>query len=132
MQAGAKVKGISVIELGMGNTPQYMFTYEKGGKKYILMNQQRMAQMQKNNPVGPNEFWTAKVDFTILTETDKVNKDALWRMPKNGKANKSTTDRAQIVETFHGVTHMNQLDAERALVIRKDDKGTNLQVLALP
>jgi hypothetical protein len=130
MQAGAKVKGVSVIELGQGNTPQYMFTYDKGGKKYILMNQQRMGAMQKSNPVGPSEFWTAKVDFTILTENDKVNKNALWRT--TGKANVSTTDRAEIVSAFHGVTHMGQLDAERALVLRKDDKGVNLQILPLP
>jgi hypothetical protein len=130
MQPGAKVKGISVIELGQGNTPQYMFTYEKGGKKYILMNAMRMGQMQKSNPVGPSEFWTAKVDFTILSEMDKVNKNALWRT--TGKANTSTTDRAQIVPTFHGVTHMGQLDAEHALVIRKEDKGVSLQVLPLP
>jgi hypothetical protein len=130
MQAGAKVKGVSVIELGQGNTPQYMFTYDKGGKKYILMNQQRMGGMQKSNPVGPSEFWTAKVDFSILTENEKVNKNALWRT--TGKANVSTTDRAEIVATFHGVTHMGQLDAERALVIRKDDKGVNLQILPLP
>jgi hypothetical protein len=130
MKAGAKVKGVSVIELGQGNTPQYMFAYEKGGKKYILMNTQRMGAMQSKNPVGPSEFWTAKVDFTILQENAKINKDALWRT--KGKANTSQTDRAEIVATFHGVNHMAQLDTERALVIRKDDKGTNLQVLALP
>jgi hypothetical protein len=130
MQPGAKVKGVSVIELGQGNTPQYMFSYEKGGKKYILMNTQRMGQMQKSNPVGPSEYWTAKVDFNILQETDKVNQQALWRT--KGKANTSQTDRAQIVETFHGVVHMGQLDAGHALVVRKDDKGTNLQVVDLP
>jgi hypothetical protein len=130
LQRGAKVKGISVIELGQGNTPQYMFTYDKGGKKYILMNAQRMGAMQKSNPVGPSEFWTAKVDFTILTENEKVNQAALWRT--KGKANTSQTDRAEIVATFHGVTHMGQLDAERALVIRKDDRGINLEVLPLP
>jgi hypothetical protein len=127
---GAKVKGTSVIELGQGNTPQYMFTYEKGGKKYILMNAQRMGMMQQSNPVGPSEFWTAKVDFNILQEMDKVNKNALWRT--TGKANISTTDRAQIVQTFHGVTHMGQLDAERVLVLRKDGQNVNLQVIPLP
>jgi hypothetical protein len=130
LAAGAKVKGTSVIELGQGNTPQYMFTYEKGGKKFILMNAQRMGQMQKSNPVGPSEFWTAKVDFTILREMDKVNNQALWRT--TGKANMSTTDRAQIVPTFHGVTHMAPLDADRALVLRKDGQAVSLQVLALP
>src|SRR5207245_5809106 len=122
MAAGAKVNGISVIELGQGNRPQYMFAYEKGGKKYILMNAQRMGAMQKSNPVGPSEYWTAKVDYTILTETEKINKNALWRT--SGKANVSTTDRAEVVQTFHGVTHMGQLHAEQAAVIRQDGTGT--------
>jgi hypothetical protein len=130
MQSGARVKGVSVVELGQGNTPQYMFAYEKGGKKYILMNAMRMGQMQKNNPVGPSEYWAAKVDFNLLQETQMVNTKALRRT--TGKANTSDTDRAQIATTFHGVVHMGQLDGERALVLRKDDKGVNLQVLPLP
>jgi hypothetical protein len=130
MEPGARVKGVSVIELGQGNTPQYMFPYEKDGRKYILMNTMRMGQMQKSNPVGPSEYWTAKVDFTILQETQLVNTKALWRT--KGRANTSDTDRAQVVPTFHGVMHMCQLDGERALVLRKDDKGVNLQVLPLP
>ena len=130
MQPSAKVKGVSVVELGMGNTPQYMFAYEKAGKKFILMNAMRMGQMQKSNPVGPSEYWTAKVDFNLLKETELVNTKALWRT--KGKANTSETDRAQVVPTFHGVTHMGQLDAERALVLRKVNSGVNLQVLELP
>jgi hypothetical protein len=131
MQPGGKVKGISVVELGMGNTPQDMFVYEKGGKKFILMNVVRMGQMQKSNPVGPSEYWTAKVDFTLLQETKNVNKDAMWRGPKN-KASESVSERAVVAPTFHGVMHMDQLDADRALVIRKDDGGVSLQVLPLP
>jgi len=134
LKAGERVKGTSVIELGMGNTPQYMFTYDKGGKKYILMNAQRMGQMQQSNPVSSSEYWTAKVDFNILTETTKVNKTAFWRSgSKNAKANvNATPDRATVVPTFDGVTHMGQLDNERALVIRKNGNNVNLQVLALP
>jgi hypothetical protein len=132
LQSGAKVKGTSVIELGYGNTPQCMFTYEKNGKSYILMNQIRMAGFQKSDPVGPSEYWTARVDYDILKEADKVNQQALQRTSK-GKANQSTTDRAIIVADYHGVMLMDRLDAERAVVIRKDNKGTvNLQVLPLP
>ena len=127
------MKGVSVIELGNGNTPQYMFAYEKGGKKFILMNTMRMGAMQKNNPVGPSEYWTAKVDYTLLQETEKINEKAMWRTgDRKAKANKSGTDRAAVVDTFHGVMHMGQLDADRALVIRKDGTNWNLQVLALP
>ncbi len=131
MQPDAKVKGVSVIELGQGNTPQYMFAYEKDGRKFILMNTQRMGQMQKSNPVGPSEFWTAKVDFNILQETQMINEKAVWRT--NGKvASKSVTDRAQVVQTFHGVSHMGQLDNERALVIRQNAEGVKLEIVPLP
>jgi hypothetical protein len=130
MQPDAKIKGVSVIELGQGNTPQYMFAYEKDGHRFILMNTQRMGQMQKSNPVGPSEFWTAKVDFNILQETQQVNQKAQWRT--RGKANTSDSDKAQIVPTFHGVSHMGQLDNQRALVIRQDAKGVNLQIVPLP
>ena len=89
--------------------------------------------MQKNNPVGPSEFWTSKVDYTILQEAEKINQNALWRTGnKQAKANASATDRAIVVDTFHGVMHMGQLDADRALVIRKDGTNVNLQVLPLP
>jgi hypothetical protein len=130
IQAGAKVTGTSVVELGQGNTPQSMFVYEKGGKKYVLMNNMRMEKMQSSNPVGPSQYWTAKVDFDLLKETKNVNKDALWRT--KAKANVSQTERATVANDYHGVTHMDQLDGERALVIRTDVKGTRLQVLPLP
>ena len=118
-------------ELGQGNTPQDMFVYEKGGKKYILMNQVRMAGMHSSNPVGPSEYWTARVDLDILTETKDINEKSLWRT--RGKANTSETTRAIIAENFHGVMHMDQLDNANALVIRKNKDGVqSLEVVALP
>jgi hypothetical protein len=134
LKAGGRVKGQSVIELGHGNTPQDMFVYEKNGKSYILMNNLRMGAMQKNNPVGPSPYWTAKVDHAILEESEKINDKALWRInPKGGKASESMTDRAVVVPEFHGVVMMDRLDLDRALVIRTDDKGGfKLAVLPLP
>jgi hypothetical protein len=108
-----------------------MFVYEKNGKSYILMNNLRM--MQKNNPVGPSPYWTAKVDHGILGETEKVNKNALWRITPGGKASEPKTDRVLVVPDYHGVVMMDKLDNERALVIRTDDKGNfTLAVMALP
>jgi hypothetical protein len=134
LKAGGRVKGQSVIELGHGNTPQDMFVYEKNGKSYILMNNFRMGGMQKNNPVGPSPYWTAKVDHAILGESEKINDKALWRInPKGGKASESVTDRAVVVPEYHGVVMMDRLDADRALVLRTDDKGGfRLAVLPLP
>lgn len=132
LQPGAMVEGTSVIELGTGNVPQDMFMYEKGGKKYILMNMFRQFG-QKDNPVGPSPYWTAKVDYTLLRETVNVNEKALQRAPRGTRASVSRTYRAQIVDDYHGVMHLDRLNAERALVVRIDDKGgLNLAVLPLP
>jgi hypothetical protein len=130
LKPGAKVKGVSVIELGYGNTPQDMFIYQKGGKKYILMNTYRMPFAQKKQPVGPSPYWTVRVDYNILRENSKVNEEALLRV--NAKY-ENVTDRAEVVPAYHGVVHMDALDQDHALVVRTDDKGGfALKVLALP
>src|SRR5262245_5511961 len=135
LKDGAKVKGTSVIELGTGNTPRGMFTYEKGGKNYILMNQLRLGFGAKN-PVGPSPYWVAKVDQSILRETGKINEKAIWRVSKKGKANEPLPESLPFVSVpadYFGVTHMDRLDRERALVVRTDDKGGfDMRVLQLP
>ena len=124
LQPGAKVKGMSIIELGSGNTPQDMFTYEKGGKKYILMNTKRFFK-----PFGPSPYWTVRIDYDLLRENAKVNEKALRRL----KGNEPATDRAQMMPDYHGIMTMARLDDERALGVRTDDKGGfDLVVLALP
>lgn len=129
LKPGATVKGISVIELGTGNTPQDMFTYKKNGKTYILQNNFRM--FHKNNPVGTSPYWTAKVDYNILKETEKINEKAVWRTKK--KASENLTDFAAPVPAYDGVMHMDKLNDQQALVIRTDGKdGLNLAVLMLP
>jgi hypothetical protein len=128
LEAGAKVKGVSVIEIGNGNEPRDMFTYTKGGKTYILVSTFRMFHARA--PVGPSPYWTVRVDADLLREAEKVNEKALRRVKGNTKP---LTDRAVVAEAFHGVMTMDRLDSERALVIRTDDKGNlTLQALALP
>ncbi len=133
LKAGARVRGQSMIELGNGNTPQDMFMYAKGGKNYILINNVRNAGFHKSNPVGPSPYWTAKVDQSILGDTEKINEKALRRVGGKGKASESAIEQAVVVPEFHGVTMMDKLDDERALVIRTDDKGGyTMAVLQLP
>jgi hypothetical protein len=129
LQPGARVKGVSVFEPGNGNTPRGMFAYEKGGKHYILMNVVRMGKFQQSRPIGPSPYWTVRIDQGLLGEKEKINEKAQWRADKNLKP---ITDRAAVAEAFHGVTLMARLDAERALVLRDDKGGLNLQTLALP
>ncbi len=130
LKSGAKVKGTSVIELGYGNTPQDMFTYEKGGKKYILMSTFRMPFAQKKQPVGPSPHWVVRVDYGILRENSKINEQAVVRVNQKYE---NVIDQAQVVPDYNGVVRMDVLDREHALVVRTDDKGGfDLKVLALP
>ena len=128
MEAGAKIKGVSVVEIGNGNEPRDMFMYKKGDQTYILVSTYRM--FHKQAPVGPSPYWTVRVDANLLRESEKINEKALRRV-KGGT--KPLTDRAVVAETFHGVMTMDRLDEGRALVIRTDDKGNiSMQALALP
>ena len=126
LENGAKVKGVSVVEVGNGNEPRDMFTYKKGGKTYILVSTYRF--FHKRAPVGPSPYWTVRVDGDLLREAANINEKALRRVKGNTK---SLTDRAVVVAAFHGVRTMDRLDEGRALVIREDDKG-NLSLRALP
>jgi len=129
LEDGAKVKGQTVIELGHGNHPRDMFTYKKGGKGYILMSTFRMFHQKQ--PVGWSPYWTVRIDQDLLRETAKVNEKAPWRV--KARTVQSISDRAVVVDTYHGVMHMDQLDSDRALVVRTDKQGNvNLSALALP
>ena len=124
-----KVKGISVVELGTGNTPRSMFPYEKDGKKYILIN---VARNNKKPAFGTSGYWVARVDFDLLKETKNINENAIWRV-KNNDFKTNLTDRAIIANEYFGVYHMDKLDDACALVLRETDKkGLSLRVLPLP
>jgi len=122
LKADAKVKGESVIEVGNANTPRDMFVYEKGGKKYILMSTYRNPKYGKK--FGTSYYWTVKLDFNILAEKEKVNLKAVRR---------DVAANQYMVASYDGVTHMDLLDRERAMVVRQDEKGNvSLEAVALP
>jgi hypothetical protein len=127
MRPDAKVKGVSVVELGTGNTPRSMFAYEKDGEKYILIN---AARNNKKAAFGPSGYWVARVDFDLLKETTNINEKALWRV--KGKGFEPKTDRVMVAPEYFGVHQMAMLDATRALVIREDKGSFSLRVLPLP
>ena len=81
-QPDVKVKGATVVELGQGNQPLSMFSYEKDGKQFILVN---VFRKYNKNPVGPSPNWVAKVDFDLLKETENVNEKALWRVDRRAR-----------------------------------------------
>jgi len=122
-----KVKGVTTVELGTGNTPRSMFSYEKGGKKYVLVN----AGRNNEKPAfGPSAFWCAKVDYDLLSETTNINEKALWRV--KGKGFQPATDRVSVADAYFGTLYMAKLDPSSALVIRDDKGSMSLQMLPLP
>jgi len=46
LQAGKKIRGTTVAELGNGNQPLDMIVYEKGGKQYLLLANSRRGVMK--------------------------------------------------------------------------------------
>jgi hypothetical protein len=120
LKPNAKIKGESVYEAGQGNEPRDMFVYEKGGKKYILVSTIRKF----GKPFGSSKYWTFKLDFNVLAEKTKINTTAERR---DVKANQ------YMIAAYDGVSHMDLLDRERAMVIRDNGKGNlSLEALALP
>lgn len=123
----AKVKGISVIELGSGNRPLDMFAYEKNGKEFVLSNTFRFHHERK--PFGPSPYWTVRFERGLLDEEENVNDKAIYRL----KGDAPATDRIQLVEAYHGVVQMDKLGEDRAVVLRQAaGGGFDLDVLALP
>jgi hypothetical protein len=128
LKPSTKVLGTSVVELGTGNTPRSMFSYDKDGKRYILIN---AARNNKKPAFGPSGYWAARVDHDLLKETTAVNKNALWRVKKGGF--EPATDRVMVAPEFYGVHQMAKLSDTQAVAIREDKGGTfSLRVLALP
>jgi hypothetical protein len=128
MRPEAKVKGVTVLELGQGNTPRSMFAYEKAGKKYVLVS---VAKNKAPASGSASSYWVARVDAEMLKETANVNEKAVWRVGAKG-AKTTAGDRVTVVDDFAGTHQMDKLDATRALVIREEKGGFALRALNLP
>jgi len=121
-----QVTGNSVLELGTGNTPRSMFSYERDGKKYILVSVGRNNKMPAFG--FPSAYWVARVDADLLKETTNINEKAPWRV--GGK--NAVGDRVQVAENFFGTQQMDRLDDTRAVAIIETKGGFNLRTLQLP
>jgi len=123
IQSGAKIKGVSMIELGSGNRPLDMFAYKKNGKSRILTNTFRFHHEKR--PYGPSPHLAFRFDEELLGGEKSVNEDATRRLGKKGP----TTDKIGIAEDFHGVVQMSLLDQETALALKESG---DLVTVALP
>ncbi|MDB4458987.1 hypothetical protein N9059_00275 [bacterium] len=127
LKPGAKIKGISMIELGNGNRPLDMFAYEKGGKGSVLANTFRVHH--KRHAFGPSPYWAARFDEDLLAGS-KVNKEATRRL--KGRTFELATDKIELVEDFHGVVQMDRLNKTHAVGLRQSGKDVDLVLVALP
>ncbi|MCE9561467.1 MAG: hypothetical protein K8U57_05380 [Planctomycetes bacterium] len=125
VQAGAKVKGESVIELGSGNQPRSMIAYEKDGKSFVLMNTFRFHH--KNKPFGWSPYVTFRMESGLFGEGEKLNEKAISRLA----GDKPATDKISIVAEYEGTIHLDKLDKDRALVVKEEKEG-GLTLAALP
>lgn len=127
LQPGAKVKGTSVLEIGSGNRPLDMFTYEKDGKEYILTNTFRFHH--EKSPFGPSPYWTVRFERSLLDENEAVNEKALQRLASGQPA----SPRVQMIEAYSGVMHMDRVGTSDAAVLRVGENGViDFEVLPLP
>jgi hypothetical protein len=127
LKPGAKIKGISMIELGSGNRPLDMFAYEKDGKESVLANTYRFHHERR--PISPGPYWATRFDQRLLAEGEKINENAVRRL---GKGSKPSTDLIEMVDSFHGVVQMDRLDKNTAVAIKQAGEDFDLITLALP
>lgn len=121
----SKIKGTSVVELGSGNRPIDMFTYEKDGKQWLITNTDRFHHEKR--PLGPSQYWGVRVDMSYLSSS-KINADAARR--DVGK--QTGPDGIEVVEALFYVRHVAKLN-NREMVVLRDNKGAmDLEVKELP
>jgi len=126
LSSGANVKGTSVMELGSGNRPLDMFTYEKGGRKWLVTHTQRFH----TNLFGPSKFWGARIDLKYLAAStpDTTNEKAARRNVKE----KSGPDGVEIVDSLFGALHVDKFDNTEAVVLRENGDKLVLEMAKLP
>src|SRR5262245_5030275 len=109
LKPGTKVLGTTIAELGMGNNPLDMIVYNKDGKDYFLMSNDRRGVMKL--PTG-NLGSTPPITERVASETAGVP-----------------------YETISTMTNVQQLDKfsdQQALILQNNGGSLDLKTVALP
>jgi hypothetical protein len=124
LESGAQVKGVSMVELGSGNRPLDLFSYEdKSGKEWLVVHTQRFKQ----NLFGPSAMWGARISMDYLNAAE-TNENAARRDEKEAKG----PDGIEVVNALFGAVQVDKLSNTEVVVLR-DNAGTlSLEVAALP
>jgi hypothetical protein len=108
LQAGAKVKGTTIAELGSGNRPLDMIVYNKGGQDFILMNNNNRGVMKMaTNGMGNLPAITAPVGDTAGVKYETI-------------------------ATLKGVQQLDKVDETNAVILSLVDGSLDLKTIALP
>ncbi len=125
---GAKVKGTSVVELGSGNRPLDMFTYESGGKQWLVTHTQRF-----HTPFAytPSKYWAARIDMKHLAAHDAANTNE--KAALRDRAVAKDPQGIEVIESLHGAVQVDKYDNQRAAVLREAPGGKlSLELADLP
>lgn len=125
LSSGAQVKGTSVLELGSGNRPLDMFSYEKDGKKWIVTNTYRMPF--KSDLFGNSRYWGVRVSMDFLS-AEQINEKAVTRDIKS----KSGPNGVEVLDALSGAVQVTKIDEAQIAVLRDADGKLNLEVADLP
>jgi hypothetical protein len=109
LKPGAKIKAKTIAELGNRNTPIDMIVYQKDGKDYILMANDRRGVM--------------KISTEDLDKVEAITK----RIPTTAGLKYDT------IKSLDGTVQLDAFDKDHVLVLRKTkDKKVNLETVELP
>ena len=111
LQAGKKVRGKTIAELGNGNQPLNMFVYNKDGKDFVLMSNSRRGVMK--------------------ISTDKIQENEGIQAPVRGM--QTAGQPFESISSLRGVVQMDRLNNDHLVYLAKADNGAlTLQTAELP
>jgi hypothetical protein len=111
LKPGAKIRGKTIAELGNGNRPLDMIVYNKDGKDYLLLANDRRGIM--------------KID------TDGIESAGVIEEPVRGGGAKGQS--YETIKEWTGIVQLDKLDDKHAVVIRQPEGGAmSLESLPLP
>ena len=112
LKPGADVRGVTIGEFGNQNRPLDMIVYQKDGKEFILMSNNRRGVMK----VATGEFGTVEPILKRAQNTDKIGV-----VPED-------------VPSLKGVEQLDLLDPTHAIILAKnaENGAMNLEAIALP
>jgi hypothetical protein len=107
LKPGARVKGVTIAELGNQNQPLDMIVYTKDGKDYLLTANTRHGVLK----IPTTEFASA-APITARTDVAGV--------------------KAEKIDALQNVIQVDKLDDGRMIIITRTDAGLDLKTVPLP